>query len=216
MKVVVYAICKNEIQFVDRWVASMSEADEIAVLDTGSEDDTVQRLKELGVKVAVEKIIPWRFDAARNKSLNLVSEDADICVCTDLDEVFEPGWRAALEHAWEMCKDVGLARYRYTWSFAPNGREGVVFWIEKAHSRHGYQWVHPVHEVLKWTGQGHPRATVLAEGVQLNHLPDLKKSRSQYLPLLELSVKEDPDDDRNMHYLGREYDKGFSYSIKYR
>ena len=25
------------------------------------------------------------------------------------------------------------------------------------------------------------------------------------MPLLELSVKEDPDDDRNMHYLGREY-----------
>lgn len=32
-----------------------------------------------------------------------------------------------------------------------------------------------------------------------------EKSRSSYLPLLELSVKEDPLDDRNMHYLGREY-----------
>ena len=45
---------------------------------------------------------------------------------------------------------------------------------------------------------------VTAEGVQLNHYPDFSKPRSQYLPLLELSVKEDPDDDRNMHYLGRE------------
>lgn len=33
----------------------------------------------------------------------------------------------------------------------------------------------------------------------------MTKSRSSYLPLLELSVKEDPLDDRNMHYLGREY-----------
>ncbi len=39
----------------------------------------------------------------------------------------------------------------------------------------------------------------------LNHYPDKNKSRSSYLPLLELSVKEDPEDDRNMHYLGREY-----------
>ena len=34
----------------------------------------------------------------------------------------------------------------------------------------------------------------------LNHYPDSKKSRSSYLPLLELSVEEDPTDDRNMHY----------------
>ena len=41
MKVVVYAICKNEAQFVDRWMDSMGEADQVVVLDTGSEDDTV-------------------------------------------------------------------------------------------------------------------------------------------------------------------------------
>lgn len=43
------------------------------------------------------------------------------------------------------------------------------------------------------------------DGIQLDHHPDPKKSRGQYLPLLELSVKEAPDDDRNVHYLGREY-----------
>lgn len=203
MKVVVYAICKNEEQFVGRWVKSMAEADEIVVLDTGSEDGTAQKLRKLGVKVTEEQIIPWRFDKARNKSLELVPEDADICVCTDLDEVFEPGWRAGLEQSWKTYKDTSRARYRYTWSFTSEGREGVVFWIEKAHSRHDYQWVHPVHEVLNWTGQGQPGKTVTAEGVQLNHFPDPSKSRAQYLPLLELSVEEDPMDDRNMHYLGR-------------
>ncbi len=203
MKVVVYAICKNESGFVDRWTRSMWEADEIVVLDTGSEDDTVERLEKKGVKVVSEKISPWRFDRARNRSLELVPEDADICVCTDLDEVFEPGWRAGLEQAWTA--GVSQARYRYTWSFTEEGREGVVFWIEKIHSRHGYQWVHPVHEVLTWTGEGQPGRTVNVEGIQLNHYPDSAKSRGQYLPLLELSVAEDPEDDRNMHYLGREY-----------
>ena len=41
--------------------------------------------------------------------------------------------------------------------------------------------------------------------IQLNHYADTTKSRSSYLPLLELSVKEDPEDDRNTHYLAREY-----------
>lgn len=203
MKVVVYAICKNEEQFVGRWMKSMGEADEIVVLDTGSGDGTVQKLRENGASVTVESIIPWRFDRARNRSLELVPEDADICVCTDLDEVFERGWRANLERAWK--EGTTRAGYRYTWSVTPEGREGVVFWIEKIHSRHGYRWVHPVHEVLEWTGQKQEEVMVTAEGVQLNHYPDLTKSRGQYLPLLELSVEEDPDDDRNMHYLGREY-----------
>lgn len=199
----VYAICKNEEQFADRWMDSMSEADQVVVLDTGSDDGTVEKLRARGARVTVEEISPWRFDTARNRSLELVPEDADICVCTDLDEVFHPGWRAELEKVW--APGAGQASYRYTWSFNSDGSEGVVFWYEKIHARHGYQWVHPVHEVLKWTGEGRPGPMVTAERVQLDHHPDPGKSRSQYLPLLELSVREEPGDDRNMHYLGREY-----------
>ena len=203
MKIVVYAICKNEEQFVDRWMDSMSEADEIVVLDTGSSDDTVQRLRYRGARVEVEVISPWRFDVARNRSMDLVPEDADICVCTDLDEVFHPGWRALLEAAWRPGDSQAV--YRYTWSFNPDGSEGVVFWYEKIHARHGWRWTHPVHEVLTWTGKGRPGRKVTVEGIQLDHRPDPTKSRAQYLPLLELSVEEDPSDDRNLHYLGREY-----------
>ncbi len=202
-KICVYAICRNEEKFVRRWMQSMSEADEVVVLDTGSTDATVQLLEELGARVTVEKISPWRFDVARNRSLELVAEDADICVCTDLDEVFHPGWRSALERAWEP--GVHRLSYRYTWSFRPDGGEGSVFCIEKIHSRRGWRWTHPVHEVLEWTGEGVTPVARFAPGVQLDHHPDPEKSRAQYLPLLELSVQEAPEDDRNMHYLGREY-----------
>lgn len=203
MKVVVYAICKNEAQFVERWMNSMSEADQVVVLDTGSTDDTAERLRAQGAEVTTEIISPWRFDVARNRSLDLVPPDADICVCTDLDEVFHPGWRTLLEQAW--VPGVGQATYRYTWSFHDDGTEGVVFWSEKIHARHGYRWTHPVHEVLAWVGEGTHGTTVAVEGIQLDHYPDPSKSRGQYLPLLELSVEEDPQDDRNIHYLGREY-----------
>ena len=202
-KVCVYAICKDEGQFVQRWMQSMSEADLVVVLDTGSTDDTVAQLRELGAQVTVEKIVPWRFDEARNRSLELVPRDVDICVCTDLDEVFHPGWRARLEQGWKP--GMGQVSYRYTWSFEPDGSEGYVFWSEKIHARRGYRWAHPVHEVLEWTGEGKRPPIVPIGGIQLDHYPDPEKSRGQYLPLLELSVAEAPEDDRNMHYLGREY-----------
>ena len=203
MKIVVYAIAKNESSFVDRWMDSMSEADQVVVLDTGSTDGTAERLQARGAQVTVERIVPWRFDQARNRSLELVPEDADVCVCTDLDEVFHPGWRSALEGVWTP--ETRQASYRYTWSFQPDGSEGVVFWQEKIHARRGFRWVHPVHEVLEWVGEGERGPLALAQGIQLDHHPDPQKSRGQYLPLLELSVAEDPEDDRNLHYLGREY-----------
>ena len=201
-KVCVYAICKNESQFVNRFMDSVSEADWVCVLDTGSNDDTVEKLRERGAVVAQKNIDPWRFDTARNESMKLIPPEADICCCIDLDEQFHPGWRAALEAAWKS--DTTRARYRYTWSFNPDGSEGHVFWPDKIHRNGGYRWTHPVHEVLQYTGAGAERY-VTVHGLQLDHHPDPTKSRGQYLPLLELAVAEDPDDDRNCHYLGREY-----------
>lgn len=201
-RVCVYAICKNEEQFVEKWMKSMSEADEIVVVDTGSSDNTVEKLKNLGAKVYKKTFTPWRFDDARNYSLDLVDKNVDICVCVDLDERFEPGWRDKLENAWQP--DTRRARYRYTWNFNDDGSEGCVFWLDKIHSRKGFVWENPVHEVLKYTDDT-PCNTVYADGIQLNHYADITKSRAQYLPLLELAVKEKPDNDRNVHYLGREY-----------
>lgn len=201
-KVCVYAICKDEEKFVKRWVDSMNEADEIYVLDTGSKDHTVELLKKEGVKVTKKKINPWRFDVARNESLKLVPKDTDICVCTDLDEILKKGWREELEKIWD--KNITRVAYNYNWSLDENDKPLVNFYIEKIHSRKDYIWTHPVHEVLKYIGNN-SEVKITTDNITLNHYPDQKKSRSSYLPLLELSVKEDPTDDRNMHYLGREY-----------
>ena len=201
-KVCVYAICKNEEKFVKRWVNSMKEADEIYVLDTGSTDNTVKKLKELGINVETKEINPWRFDVARNKSLELVSMDTDICVCTDLDEVFIEGWREKLESIWD--KDTTRLAYNYNWLLDENDNPKVNFYIEKIHSRNDYKWTHPVHEVLSYIGDNQEIKKYTNE-ITVNHYPDSTKSRSSYLPLLELSVKESPNDDRNVHYLGREY-----------
>lgn len=201
-KVCVYAICKNEAQFVDRWMDSMKEADIVVVTDTGSTDDTVDKLRARGALVFEEEIKPWRFDVARNISLNHVPENMDICICTDLDEVLNTGWRQCLEQAWTDSATNG--KYLYNWSLKPDGTPDIQFTYFKVHSRKDYKWVCPVHECISYIGSGVPQV-VFIEGMVLNHYPDPAKSRGSYLPLLELAVREGPENDRMAYYLGREY-----------
>ncbi len=201
-KICVYAICKNEEEFVDRWMDAVSEADLVVVVDTGSTDGTVEKLRSRGAAVYQEKISPWRFDVARNTAMDHIPEDVDICVSNDLDEVFEPGWRSKLEEAWSP--QYTRARYLFTWSYHDDGTPNKQYPMEKIHRRHGFRWVHPVHEVLEYSGTDEDK-TVWVNGMVLNHYPDISKPRSQYLPLLELSVEENPQNDRAMFWLGREY-----------
>lgn len=198
MKIAVYTIAKNEEQFVEKWAESAKEADYLFILDTGSTDNTVEKAKSLGINVVVATIDPWRFDLARNASLSLIPDDIDMCIALDMDEVLVPGWREELE---KVKPETTRPRYKYTWSWE-NGKPGLQYGGDKIHSRHGYRWKHPVHEVLvademqeiqEWTN------------LEIHHFPDQTKSRGQYFPLLELAVEEDPTDDRNTYYLAREY-----------
>lgn len=201
-KICVYAITKNESRFVDRWMDSMCEADLIVVTDTGSTDDTVERLRARGAVVYEERISPWRFDVARNISLSHLPDDTGIAVCTDLDEVFTPGWRKALEDAWEP--DATMGNYLFNWSLNEDGTPNTQLVYFKIHKKDSYSWKCPIHEYLACVGDGIEKK-VFIHGMELNHYPDNTKSRGTYLPLLEMAVEEDPASDRMRYYLGREY-----------
>ena len=201
MKICVYAIAKNEIKHVDRFCDAAKDADYIAVLDTGSEDETVERLKERGCIVKREIIEPWRFDVARNKSMELIPEDTDVCLCLDLDEVLLSGWREELEKHWN---DAEIGRYVCIWGRNGDGTPRTSFVRDKLHARGAVRWIYPVHEVVEYTGEGNPRRVEIPT-LQAEHIPDQFKSRAEYLPLLELAAQENPEDARSAHYLGREY-----------
>ena len=200
-KICVYAICKNEEKYVEKWYNSMKEADEIYVLDTGSTDNTVKKLQKLGVHVTTKIIKPWRFDIARNESLKLVPTNTDIYVCTDLDEIFLPGWRKELEEKWQT--NTTQARYRYNWALDKYGKPKLSFLYDKIHNAN-FEWIYPVHEILKYK-KNEPRETIVLQNVTLNHYQDKTKNRSSYLPLLELALKENPLDPRCLYLLARQY-----------
>ena len=207
-KICVYAITKNEEQFVEKWYNSMKEADAVVVLDTGSTDNTVEKLRALGATVEVKEINPWRFDVARNESLKLVPDDCNILISTDLDEVLEPGWAQPLREQWiEGKHERGV--YKYSWSHLADGSSGRVFRYDKIHSRN-WEWRAPVHELLfnihTNSNLYYSENTLdLFDKIHLHHYPDSTKSRAQYLPLLELRAKENPEDHYGLIYLAHEY-----------
>ncbi|MEG3069920.1 MAG: hypothetical protein RQM92_02880 [Candidatus Syntrophopropionicum ammoniitolerans] len=127
-KICVYAISKNEEKFVHRWMDAVSEADTVIVLDTGSSDRTVEKLRERGALVYERRISPWRFDEARNYALGCVPEDTDICVSNDLDEVFELGWRRKLESAWHAPGTPGPDIYSFGITSPTAVQGSVISW----------------------------------------------------------------------------------------
>lgn len=199
-KVAVYTIAKNEANFIERWIQSAQEADLILVADTGSTDDTANLAMNMNANVVKLSVSPWRFDDARNAALANIPADFDLCISLDADEVLVQGWRQIID---DLDPSVTRPRYKYVWSWNPDGSEGLTYSGDKIHARTGYRWKHPVHEILT-PSLGFREVQGWCE-LEIHHYPDHTKSRGQYISLLEWAVQEDPADDRNAFYLGREY-----------
>lgn len=196
LKICVYAISKNEAQFVERFCNSAKDADLILIADTGSTDDTVALARQCGAVVPEICIKPWRFDLARNAALALIPGDIDVCISLDLDEVLEPGWREAIEEIWVKGETTNLWYY-FDWG------NNIRFPYRKIHSRHGYHWFHPCHEDLRIDGRVQEVKAWLPR-LLVSHHPDPTKSRGQYMDMLEVAVREDDRDPSHFFYYARE------------
>lgn len=196
LKIAIYTICKNEANRVERWAASNNEADIRLVCDTGSTDGTQDELRKHGIQVFDIAVDPWRFDVARNSSLNLLPDDIDICIWQDLDEALLPGWRQAIENAWQDGVTVANHRYRYN--------NGEWQWHYKIHARHECYWKYPVHERLMWR-EGKEEKIIWIPEFFLDEQQEVKGSRTSYRELLELKIQEGDRDWKTHAFLAGEY-----------
>lgn len=216
----VYAICKDESKFAERWLKSMYDdgngADYICVLDTGSSDGTLGKLIETASSIGIpsgrlivssREFDPWRFDVARNASIELVPE-CDAMVCTDLDEVLIHDFWEDLRECVSEHPNFNRIYYQYAWSIDRKTDKPLwYFWYDKITKRDGWYWKYPVHEALTLSeGYGYSGEYCLdSNKIYLKHYPDCTKSRSSYLGLLEQRMSEYPEDTYGVYYLAREY-----------
>ena len=220
MKICVYAICKNESNMVSRWLDSIArEADYVTILDTGSTDDTYDTLCNLSdnsyysdewpykAKLIVEQydykkeLGYFRFDKARNDSMKLIPNDVDICVVSDLDEVYEPGWSEILKQKFAQ----GYNQVQgYIINYNKAGKETFRYRSNKTHNNSPFWiWTRAIHEGIDYYGNEQVK-TCFDPNLVVHHKQDQSKDRSLYRELLEYSCKEFPKDPYYGIYLGIE------------
>lgn len=201
----VYGVYKNEEKFIERFLTSVRDADEIVLCDTGTTDKTneviadfKQRNPEVNLKTYPISVQPWRFDDAYNAALALVGSDVDLCINMGMDETLMENWRSVLDARWDIRYTRYYHKFQTDWGNGSIARHNH----DRPHVRRGYIWRLPVHEILEYNG---------AERVCWNndfwiyHAPDTTKARSSYMPLLEMSAKERPDVWKTWGFLAGEY-----------
>src|SRR5487761_2641492 len=92
----VILITKNEAANIRDCLQSVSWADEIIVVDSGSTDDTTSIAREMGAQVYVHPDWPG-FGPQKNRALGYAGKDWVFSI--DADERVTPELRAELEHA---------------------------------------------------------------------------------------------------------------------
>lgn len=222
MRLGLYAICRDEGGYVERWMntllAELQPGDSITVVDTGSTDNTLRELRRLSyqqpnIHIHSAAVKPWRFDAARNVALSLVPAEMDMVWSLDLDEFPQPGWRKEIEQAYEAARESGLPsrlRYHFTWNFLEDGSPGYQFWADKLHARAGFIWKGIAHEWLEadldtWPHDRTYGSHLFVDSLHVHHHQDPSKERNERdMSLMEKALAEQPDNHRMQYYYGRQ------------
>lgn len=79
----VLILTRNESDFIERAIAGVAWADEILVIDSESEDDTVEKARSLGARVVVQRWLGW----LPQKEIGLRAASHDWILSLDADEI---------------------------------------------------------------------------------------------------------------------------------
>ena len=238
-RVCVYTICKNEENNIDRWFESVKDADIICIVDTGSTDSTVEKIKQYMNRKDYNRIMydtfiqeEFSFSVARNYALDLVKNhiienidlykssctelDDFVFVSLDLDEFIEPDGINKIRLLWDREYDT-IELCGKSIIIDKNGNESVEstsFVQHKIHSRHFY-WERDVHEIIKRDGINKKDWIICNSPVSYNHIQDKNKERNYY-QLLKNSFQKGDRSSNTLVYLAWEAYEHSDYEDMYK
>jgi len=201
-------IVKDEEEVLERCLSSVKDAvDEIIIVDTGSSDGTVEVAKKFGAKI---HSIEWQdnFASARNTSFSLCTKD--FILWLDADDVLKSVDRDKLIKLKETEypeNKAYLMRYCYNHDEYDNVRLSLP--------RHrlikngaGIEWHYPIHECMIIPNN----ITEVKSDVEVHHYRtakgydrDFGGGKNRNIRILEKFVEKNPNDERFIYYLGKEY-----------
>ena len=233
----VFSVCiiaRNEEKTLPNLLKSLEEfknrGGEVVIVDTGSNDKTVEIAKAWGCKVTevedrfvttinsdLAKKINKRFvvdnekpivnsgdklfDFASARNFSASLASNDMICTLDCDEAYT---KFDLDKIEQFIKE-GYEQFEYSFIFAhdPYGRPAVEFVQSKFFNRKKVKWQGVVHEIL----EGPANIKFLDRNIiLLEHWQEPNKEhRGKYLTGLAWDCYMNPDKDRQSHYLGREF-----------
>jgi len=160
-----YAISKNEEENVARFIEQTKLFDQVVVLDTGSEDKTIELLREGGVKVEQKTYDEFNFSEARTDSMKLADDEVEWFMWIDFNEKLEIT-QEQIDYI-KNCNADGFKINCYDYY-----NEDYLEHKLKIHRRDKYVWLYAVHEYL-----GHVSDDVILEYIDVKIT---KKKRKSY------------------------------------
>lgn len=137
-----YAIAKNEEDNVARFIEQTKLFDQVVVLDTGSEDRTVELLKEAGIRVEQKIFKEFNFSKARTESMKLADPEMEWFLWIDFNEALEMTEEQINYIKSSQADGFKINCYDY---YEKDYLENKL----KIHRRDKYRWVYAVHEYLE-------------------------------------------------------------------
>lgn len=193
-------IVKDESRVIERCLKSLKGVNEIIVLDTGSKDATPQICTQNKAKVTYDI---WRddFAEARNKALEYCTGDWILSI--DADEYLTPG---TLEFIREFIKkNKGEVFSCYVKTDETLSVQSRIF---KRNLSRTF-WKSPYHECLNRQADNH----INIEIVSTNQGNKQKTDPDMGIRILRKHLQNNPNDAREMYYLGKEYQARCQYEL---
>ena len=173
-KTVLYAICKNESKLVDEWLNCHKYFDSIYILDTGSTDDTIKKIKNHNVKVDTILYDRMNFSDAKNvafeKAKAIFPNETCLYINLDIDEWLDELSFEKIRKPWTPDFD-GIKLNRTTVQPGKLNIQDKIIRIHTGDSR--WKWKHVLHESLEFDGE----ANLLESKYFFSHVPDMTKPR---------------------------------------
>jgi len=245
-KFTIALIARNEAKTLPRLLNSLSEfkerGGEVLLLDTGSTDNTAQIARDMGCEVQeVGNIFKIEISEERANAINekfVAAGDTPIVkagdsmfdyssarnyiagfsktpmiAMPDCDEIYTKLDLDEIDRA--IQSGVDQFEYNFVYSHDEQGNEAIKFMHSKFYNKDKMTWVGIIHEVLQANSE--ISRTFFPETViKLEHYQNVETNRGHYLTGLAYDCFNDPSNDRNAHYLGRElfYTHRYNSAIK--